>query len=57
MKSYEYIRLSVDMGDLEELNQLSSVGFRVVAVIQKDRFEDFLLLERELPEGTKGVRA
>ena len=57
MKSYEYIRLSVDMGDLEELNQLSSVGFRVVAVIQKDRFEDFLLLERELPEGIKGVRA
>lgn len=32
---YEYIRLAIDVGDLSELNSLSSVGFRVVAVIDE----------------------
>ncbi len=60
---YEYIRLAVDVGDLSELNSLSSVGFRVVAVIdEKDSayvdsdgciyrgLVHYALLERELPE-------
>ena len=55
MKSYEYIRLEFDLGDLKELNSLSSVGFRVVAVIDEhitgrmNYLAHFALLERELP--------
>ncbi len=35
MKKFEYIRLAVDVGDLDELNRLASVGFRVMAVIDE----------------------
>jgi hypothetical protein len=57
MRTFEYIRLPLDMGDLSELNALSSVGWRVVAVVYhkltgdllKDReHENYALLEREL---------
>jgi len=34
-RKFEYIRLAIDVGDLSELNGLSSVGFRVVAVIDE----------------------
>ena len=34
-RKFEYIRLAIDVGDLSELNGLSSVGFRVVAVINE----------------------
>ena len=40
MRKFEYIRVKVDIGDLAELNQLSSVGFRVVAII--DETETFI---------------
>jgi hypothetical protein len=66
VKRYEYIRLEFDLGDLKKLNGLSSVGFRVVAVIDEritgriNYLAHFALLERELPdaalpsgEGTK----
>ena len=57
MPRYEYIRLAIDVGDLSELNGLSSVGFRVVAVIDEwelgglTDFEriHYALLEREIP--------
>ena len=39
-RKFEYIRLAIDVGDLSELNGLSSVGFRVVAVI--DEVEAFV---------------
>ena len=31
-QAYEYIRLSFDYDDLSEMNRLSSIGWRVVAV-------------------------
>jgi len=57
---YEYIRLELNMGDLTALNGLSSVGFRVVAVLSEPRYvavDDFAgmvpinyaLLERPIP--------
>jgi hypothetical protein len=58
MNTYEYIRLGFDFGDLSELNQLSSVGWRVVSV-QPDPYEFllrwnfFALLERELTDEDK----
>jgi hypothetical protein len=61
MKTYEYIRLGFDFGDLSELNQLSSVGWRVVSV-QPDPYEFllrhnfFALLERELTDEDKKRR-
>lgn len=49
MKSYEYIRLEIDMGDLDELNQLSSVGFRCVAVVRCPHDnKNYALLERPI---------
>lgn len=43
---YEYIRLRLDFGDLEELNRLGGEGWRVVAVVpSSDHF--WALLERE----------
>ena len=60
MVKYEYIRIGLDMGDLDELNQLSSVGFRVVSVVPNHFYVDgdesqfetpqYALLERPLPE-------
>jgi hypothetical protein len=60
---YEYIRIQLDMGDLDELNRLSSVGFRVAAVVPNifyvasdyPQFDtpQYALLERPLPEGTR----
>jgi hypothetical protein len=61
VKRYEYIRLEFDVNDLKELNGLSSVGFRVVAVIDEritgrmNYLAHFALLERELP--ADGARA
>jgi hypothetical protein len=55
---YEYIRIEIDMGDLTKLNSLSSVGWRVVGVVQEKRvtqymgtptWANFALLERPLP--------
>lgn len=43
MQGYEYIRISIDFGDLSELNSLSSTGWRVVYGNDK-----YLLLERPL---------
>lgn len=63
MQTYEYIRIGLDMGNLDELNRLASVGFRVVAVVPNIfyvagndlQFEtpQYALLERPLPEGTR----
>jgi hypothetical protein len=50
MKTYEYIRLYFDFGDLKDLNALGSAGWRVVTVSQdpeRTRFENVALLERE----------
>jgi hypothetical protein len=52
VRRYEYIRLAIDIGDLLELNGLSSVGFRVLAVVDEREGSDivhYALLERELP--------
>ena len=50
MKTYEYIRLFFDFGDLHDLNQLGSAGWRVVTVSQDPaaRFGNIALLEREV---------
>lgn len=59
-RKYEFIRIELDMGDLDQLNGLGSVGFRVVAVVQEQStwkttgtgaplLTNFALLERELP--------
>lgn len=62
MKTYEYIRLEFDVGDLEKLNGLSSTGWRVVAVIDEritgrmNYLAHFALLERELPAGPESTR-
>lgn len=45
---YEYIRIALDMGDLKDLNSLSGVGWRVVAVVRQGGV-DYALLERPLP--------
>ena len=56
---YEYIRLYFDFGDLHELNQLSSSGWRVVSVqpgaVDTDALgvSQIALLERPLPEEFK----
>ena len=42
---YEYIRISLDMGDLSRLNVFGSSGWHVILV--KD---GFALLERQIPE-------
>ena len=34
MKTYEYIRLHFDFGDLKDLNALGSAGWRVATVSQ-----------------------
>jgi hypothetical protein len=59
--TYEYIRLKIDTGDLKGLNGLSSMGWRVVAIVQEphlytveghwpfSQMENFALLERPLP--------
>ena len=48
MKTYEYIRLAFDYGDLGSMNRLSSTGWRVVAVTDW-MYSHFALMERELP--------
>jgi len=50
---YEYIQLRFDYGDLSEMNQLSSVGFRVVVVSHEPSDNEyqgdyFALMEREI---------
>ena len=48
MKTYEYIRLFFDFGDLHDLNQLGSAGWRVVTVSQDPSgWGKIALLERE----------
>jgi hypothetical protein len=50
MKTYEYIRLYFDFGDLKDLNALGSAGWRVVTVSQdpeRYRTGNIALLERE----------
>lgn len=49
-RGYEYIRLEVDMGDLEKLNRFSGDGWHVVAVVP-GRWHDiwWFILERPLP--------
>jgi hypothetical protein len=66
MVKYEYIRIQLDMGDLDELNRLASVGFRVVSVFPNHFYVDedepqfetpqYALLERPLPESTKTLQ-
>lgn len=47
--SYEYIRLQLDMGDLDELNRFASIGFRVAGIVVE--FDgNYALLERPLPQ-------
>jgi hypothetical protein len=41
---YEYIRISSDLGSLEELCALASTGWRFCAISG-----DYMLLEREIP--------
>lgn len=49
---YEYIRLKVDFGDLEELNRFGSVGWRVVHVQPlSGGTNNWVLLERALATG------
>ena len=45
---YEYMRLTLDFGDLSDLNSLSSEGWKVVAVVPDphDEFQYYVLLER-----------
>ena len=52
MIAYEYIRIRFDFGDLDEMNRLSSAGWRVVSVIKQDDkvFSYWGLMERRLPE-------
>ena len=50
MTTYEYIRLDLDMGDLSELNSLSSVGWKVVAILPRNDGEGYVLLERPIGE-------
>lgn len=60
MIRYEYIRLEVDMGDLKELNGLSSSGWRAVAIVNEVQTKahgykhvvHYALLERPLPGAT-----
>lgn len=49
---YEYIRLKFDFGDLEEMNRLSTSGWRVISVTpDQDRARvNWALLERPLHE-------
>ena len=62
MTAFEYISIKLDFGDLDELNRLASVGFRVVAVVPNHFYVDldeqfetpqYALLERSLPETTE----
>ena len=55
MKTYEYIRLYFDFGDLKDLNALGSAGWRVVTVSQDPaaRFGNIALLEREVEHTVK----
>jgi len=48
---YEYIGLDFDFGDLSELNRLSSVGWKVCAVLKEplSTHSFTALLERPLP--------
>lgn len=57
MKKYEYIQVEFEWGDLEEINQLSSIGFRVVTIDrqidisqtpQRARYQYYALMEREI---------
>lgn len=52
-RTFEYIRLLVDYGDLGELNRLGSQGWHVVATYS-DEQRNILLLEREIPVGPQG---
>jgi hypothetical protein len=47
MKTYEYIQIPIDVGDLTQLNSLGSVGFRLVQIFQTS-YQDTALLEREI---------
>ncbi len=49
MKSYEYIRIVFDFGDLSLLNKLSRAGWRVV-LLGEQYDVTFILLEREIDE-------
>ena len=55
MSAYEYIRTKLDWGDLEELNRLGSVGWRVASVVL-DRDICWVLLERPLRELIQGKK-
>ncbi len=48
MRCYEYIRLGVNLGDLQELNALASVGWHVVGTTHEGMDDFVALLEREL---------
>lgn len=49
MAKYEYIRIELDFGALDELNRLAGIGFHVVAVAEQIG-KLFALLERKLPD-------
>ena len=52
---YEYIRLELDWGDLEQLNRLSGDGWKAVGVYPSDSI-NWTLLERRLPDFAGAVR-
>jgi hypothetical protein len=47
MKKFEYIRIEIDWNDLDQLNQLGSIGFEVVTSSQKEEGA-WLLLCRDI---------
>jgi hypothetical protein len=51
MKRYEYIKLELDLEDLDQLNRYSEDGWRVVCIVCVRELSGFAvtLLERELP--------
>ena len=48
---YEYIRISLDTGELQALNSLASSGWHMVAMTK----ENIALLERQIPEDKRQV--
>lgn len=47
-QKYEYIQMSIDLGDLVQLNRFGSEGWRLVQIVQMEMV-DIALLERSVP--------
>jgi hypothetical protein len=47
-KCFEYIGISIDPGDLRDLNALGSLGWHAVGIIPQGLYGGHVLLEREI---------